>query len=334
MITGGYGLIGSHVEDALSHAGHQVVIFDIRPSPYLRSDQTAVVGSVLDSEALARASEGCQAFYHFAAVADIGEANSKPVLAIEVNVMGTVKTLEAARQAGVKRYVLASSIYVYSQQGGFYRTSKQAAERLVENYFEHYALPFTVLRFGSLYGPRADLTNTVYRMVNQALNERRLTYEGSGREIREYIHVLDSAAAAVEILQADYENEIVHLTGHDRMTTRDMMEMIAEIVGGNVSLEMDTGAMEGHYVRTPYSYTPKLGRKLIRHTYIDLGLGLLDLLQHVDSNAPGDEGTWHDCRHSHWPRRIDRVPRQEYLSGRGASAGHLAATGGTGHGKD
>ncbi|MBI1868039.1 MAG: NAD(P)-dependent oxidoreductase [Methylocystis sp.] len=290
LVTGGSGFLGSHVADALSDAGHQVVIFDIRPSAYLRSDQTAVMGSVVDSEALARASEGCEAIYHFAAVADIGAANSKPGLAIEVNVMGTVKTLEAARQAGVKRYVLASSIYVYSQQGGFYRTSKQAAEHLVENYFERYALPFTVLRFSSLYGPRATSTNTIYRLVKQALNERRLTYEGSGREMREYIHVLDCAAAAVEILQEDYENEIVHLTGHDRMTTRDMMEMIAEIVGGNVSLELNSGTMEGHYVRTPYSYIPKLGRKLIRRTYVDLGLGLLDLLQHVDNNAPAAGG--------------------------------------------
>ena len=285
LVTGGSGFLGSHTADALSDAGHEVAIFDIRPSAYLRSDQTAVVGSVLDVAALANAAQGCEAIYHFAAVADIAAANAEPSRAVEVNVMGTVNTLEAARQAGARRYVLASSIYVYSKQGGLYRTSKRAAENLVEDYFEQYSIPFTILRFGSLYGPRATSANTIYRVVAQALTERRLTYEGSGNEMRKYIHVADCAAAAVDILQPNHENQIVHLTGHDRMTTRDMLQKIAEIVGGDVTLELNSGSLEGHYLRTPYSYNPKLGRKMIRPSYIDIGLGLLDLMHHVSASS-------------------------------------------------
>lgn len=285
LVTGGAGFLGSHVADALSEAGHEVVIFDIGQSPYLRPDQRQVVGSVLDESLLANAIDGCDAVYHFAAIADIDVASKSPVKTVEVNVLGTTKVLEAARLHAIKRFVLASSIYVYSAQGSFYRTTKQACERLVEDFQTQFRLPFTILRFGSLYGPRADLSNSICRMVTQALRESRIEYDGSGQEIREYIHVRDGAAASVRILGEDFENEIVHLNGHERMTTRDMIDLINEIMGGRLEIKLNAGHMTGHYVHTPYSYTPKIGRKLIQQTYVDLGLGLLDLLQELDTKA-------------------------------------------------
>ncbi|MBX9633411.1 MAG: NAD(P)-dependent oxidoreductase, partial [Magnetospirillum sp.] len=187
LVTGGAGFLASHVADTLTEAGHEVVVYDVSPSTYLKPNQQQTVGSILDREALCQAAQGCDILYHFAAIADIGEASSDPVRTIEVNIMGTVNALEAARLAGVRRFVLASSIYVYSDQGSFYRTSKQACERLVEDYKDTFGLPYTVLRFGSLYGPRAGKTNAIYRMVDQALHEGKISYAGSGSEVREYI---------------------------------------------------------------------------------------------------------------------------------------------------
>jgi UDP-glucose 4-epimerase len=88
-----------------------------------------------------------------------------------------------------KRFVFASTVYVYSESGSFYRASKQAAERFVEAYYERYGLPFSVLRYGSLYGRRADQRNGIYRLLKQALEQRTIAYEGSAEAMREYIHV-------------------------------------------------------------------------------------------------------------------------------------------------
>lgn len=85
----------------------------------------------------------------------------------------------------------------------------------------------------------------------------------------------------------DNKNQIIHVTGHERMTTQNMMEMIAEILGSNITINVNTGDMPGHYFQTPYSYTPKRGRKLFRNTYIDIGLGLLDLIEHHHQRAIG-----------------------------------------------
>ena len=66
------------------------------------------------------------------------------------------------------------------------------------------------------------------------------------------------------------------------MTSRDMLKMINEILGGDIELNFQATNPVGHYMQTPYNYTPKLGRRLNRETYIDLGLGLLDCLQYID----------------------------------------------------
>lgn len=283
VVTGGSGFLGSHIGDALSAAGHETVIFDIVPSTWLRPDQKMIVGSVLNADAVAGATRGCEAIYHLAALADIDDSLERPREAVEINIMGTVNMLEAARAVGVRRFVFASSIYVYSNHGSFYRTTKQASENLIHDYHERFGLEFTVLRFGSLYGPRADAANGVHRLLSQALAERRINHYGTGDEVREYIHVLDAAAMSVDVLAPQFANQFIHLTGRERITSRDMLKMISEILGGGIELNFQATSPEGHYVQTPYNYTPKLGRRLIRDTYIDLGLGLLDCLQHLDS---------------------------------------------------
>jgi UDP-glucose 4-epimerase len=248
-----------------------------------------VIGSVLDAEAVKTAMEGCQAVYHLAALADINKAIHNPRETIEINIMGTLNMLEAAREHKIQRFVFASSIYVYSNQGSFYRTSKQACEHLIHDYHERFDLDFTVLRFGSLYGPRADEGNGVRRLLVQALSKSKIDYFGSGEEVREYIHVLDAAAMSVDVLADDFANQFIHLTGRERMTSRDMLAMINEIMGGKIELALNSSGQHGHYVQTPYNYTPKLGRRLMRSTYIDLGLGLLDCLQDLDHTIQNED---------------------------------------------
>jgi UDP-glucose 4-epimerase len=282
VVTGGSGFLGSHIADALSAAGHETVIFDIAPSRWLQPCQKMVVGSVLDPDTIASTVRGSDAVYHLAAMADIADTLDRPREAVEINVMGTVNMLEAARAIGVQRFVFASSIYVYSNHGSFYRTTKQACENLIDDYRERFGLEFTVLRFGSLYGPRADDSNGVHQLLSQALATRRIDHQGTGEEVREYIHVFDAAAMSVDILAPEYANQFIHLTGRERMTTREMLHMIREILGGDIELNFRGTGFQGHYVQTPYNYTPKLGRRLIKSTYIDLGLGLLDCLQTID----------------------------------------------------
>ena len=75
------------------------------------------------------------------------------------------------------------------------------------------------------------------------------------------------------------------------MTSREMLTMIREILGKDVAISFKSADQEGHYLQTPYNYTPRLGRRLTRSTYIDLGLGLLECLKEIDQSGRAEQGT-------------------------------------------
>ena len=124
----------------------------------------------------------------------------------------------------------ASTVYVYSDSGSFYRCSKAACEHYIETYRKQYKLNYTILRYGTLYGNRADTKNSVYRFITHAMIEGKITYPGDGCEIREYINVLDAAQASVEILSEDFVNEHVIFTGHSPMKVSELFMIIREIL--------------------------------------------------------------------------------------------------------
>ena len=282
LVTGGAGFLGSHIADNLTEDGHDVVIFDKEASPYLQlNTQVQVLGDICDAQALRVAVDGCDAIYHLAAIADVDYALRNPRPTIEVNVMGTLNVLEAARIQEVNRVVFASSIYVYSTSGAFYRTTKQACELMIQDYCDQFGVPFTILRFGSLYGPRADRNNAVHRMLKEAVEKQSITYGGTGDEAREYIHVQDAAAAAVHVLKTEYTGEILHLTGREKMLIKDLLSMINEIMGGSLAIRYGGKVSPGHYFQTPYSYLPKQGKKYSQEVHIDLGLGLLNCIEDI-----------------------------------------------------
>ena len=284
-VIGGGGFLGSHVCDQLTHSGYQVIIFDKKESEWKNSNQMMIVADILDQQALESAIEGCDAVYNFAAIADLDDALNRPIDTAKVNILGNIMVLEACRKYGVKRFVYASTVYVHSREGGFYRCSKHAAEQFVEEYQARYGLDFTILRYGSLYGPRSDHHNGLWRIINNALDKKRVYYEGSPEAMREYIHVVDAARASVAILDNDFKNEHIVLTGQEPMRVSDLLKMLAEILGISQTVEFVESGHAGHYIRTPYAYQTRLGRKYVPSLHVDLGQGLLEMISEVKANS-------------------------------------------------
>jgi len=281
IIFGGSGFLGSHVADALTSADYETVIFDIKESPHLQKGQEMFVGNILDKEAVGKAVAGCDVVYNFAGMADIQEAHARPVETVENNVLGNTIILEACRLNGVKRFVFASTVYVYSDAGSFYRSSKQACELIIENYKEVFGLQYTILRYGSLYGPGADETNWIYEILKQAITEGKITRHGDGEEIREYIHVEDAARCSVMILGDEFKNQSVIITGHQSIRVKDVMIMIREMLGNKIELEFLPADSRLHYEITPYTFNPKIARRFVSNSYLDLGQGLLQCLEQM-----------------------------------------------------
>ncbi|MBD5557871.1 MAG: NAD(P)-dependent oxidoreductase [Desulfovibrio sp.] len=278
-VFGGAGFLGSHICDKLSDAGHAVTIVDVRPSPWLRPDQKMIVGSILDEAVVDEAVDGADMVFNYAGIADIGEANSRPVDTARINVVGNVMALEACRKARVSRYVFASSLYVYGKSGGFYRCSKQSCEIYIENYQAMYGLPYTILRYGSLYGPRADCRNAIERFVHEALTKGVITYYGAPTALREYVHVDDAATATLNILAPEFANQNIIISGNQPMRVGDLFKMIGEMLGKELVIEYQNDPNSGHYQITPYAFMPKVGRKLVPPLTVDLGQGILRVME-------------------------------------------------------
>ena len=284
LVTGGAGFVGRHLVKELAKRKIRTVIFDrIPPQGGTHpAGVSSVVGDILDLDALTGAMNGCDLVFHTAAIAEIDETRRDPVRAMQVNVIGTVNCLEAARRSGIKRFLYASSVYASGSRGSFYRVSKQAGESLCKTYFEDFGLEYTILRYGSLYGREANHWNFIYGVCRDLLTTGEFTYSSSPDAIREYIHIDDAARETIRIaLDKEFINKSVLITGHQRLKMKEFFDMIQEILGKNITIHYQESKHQRHYIRTPYSFDVDVPVRVNLSRYVDISEGILDCLKEV-----------------------------------------------------
>jgi UDP-glucose 4-epimerase len=252
LVTGGAGFIGSHVVDQLISAGHEARILDLVVSPWHDPGEVpTVVGDLTDEAAVAEAVSGCQAIFHLAAMADVNEVVTDPARTDRVNVHGTFTLLEAARAAGVERFLYASTIWVYGNAPGpephdedtpltlpphLYTATKLAGEMYCRAYGSLYGLPATILRFGIPYGPRARPAAVLPAFIAKARAGEPLTVAGDGRQTRQFIYVEDLAEGMVAALAPAAAGRVYNLVGDELVTVRQVADTVRALVA-DVPLE-------------------------------------------------------------------------------------------------
>ena len=281
VVFGGSGFLGSHVVDILSDRGYEVVIFDILESPYLKENQKMIVGDILDYDKILETLKDVDYVFHFAGIADMDIAQLEPIETVKKNILGTTYILEACRQNKIKRILFASTIYVYSELGGIYRSSKQSCEFLIENYKEIFGLNYTIMRYGSLYGRRANDFNFIKKVITDALLGKKIYRKGDGSEIRSYINAKDAAIASADLLVEDFKNKYIVINGTQTMPVKNVLNMIREIIGKEVEIEYLDEKYKFHYEITPYSFRPRIATNYVLNNYHDLGQGILDCIYEV-----------------------------------------------------
>jgi UDP-glucose 4-epimerase len=255
LVTGGAGFIGSHVVDRLCAQGHEPRIFDLVHSPYLNGDVESVVADLLDRRTLDKAMSGCGAVIHLAAVADVNEVVADPTRAEVVNARGTQVALESAREAGVPRFLYASTVWVYGGAVGdgrpldessplvvpnhFYTATKLAGEMYCRSYAEMYGMGQVTLRFGIPYGPRSRSTAVVAAFVERALAGKSIIVAGDGRQSRQFVYVEDLAEGVVAALGADPPPAIYNLVGTESITVMAVAEHVRDLVANVPIVHVD-----------------------------------------------------------------------------------------------
>jgi UDP-glucose 4-epimerase len=245
LVTGGAGFIGSHVVDKLRVEAHEPRILDLVPSPY-HSDVETVLGDLCDPDVVQQALDGVDAVLHLAAVADVDLVAKDPTLTDRVNTRGTQVLLEGVRRCGVKRFVYASTIWVYGDAAGpealdedtalglpkhFYTATKIAGEMYTASYGELYDVQWTILRFGIPYGPRARPTAVVPAFTAKALAGQPLTIAGDGTQSRRFVYVEDLAEGVVAALVPQAANRVYNLVGRENTSVRAIARAVRDVVG-------------------------------------------------------------------------------------------------------
>ena len=249
LVTGGSGFIGSHVVDKLRERNITVRIFDM-VYPTHRSDVEFYHGSLLDFEAV-RMAGNVDYIIHFGAVANVNDVVAEPLRSENINVRGTINVLETARRSDmVKRVIYVSTIWVYGETDGvlldedtplarpshLYTATKLIGEYYCHCYNTHYELPYTILRYGIPYGPRARAATVVSLFVDKALNGEPLTVAGDGTQYRKFVYVEDLAEGTVLGLKKVAENRTYNLEGDEIVTINRLAELVKEYVNPEVEI--------------------------------------------------------------------------------------------------
>ena len=121
-------------------------------------------------------------------------------------------------------------MYVSGSHGSFYKCSKTSCEDFIKEYKKRYNLNYTILRYGSLYGPRSDEKNGLYRIIKKIIDSKKIYFEGDVEAVREYIHVQDAAKASIEILNKRFENISINITGQQSITMMNLLKILKEIL--------------------------------------------------------------------------------------------------------
>jgi UDP-glucose 4-epimerase len=218
LVTGGAGFIGSNLVRALLANGHAVNVLDNFLSGY-RSNLTAlpgahlVEGDVRDPEAVERAIAGCEVVFHLAASVGNKRSIDRPVDDAEINVIGTLRVLEAVRKHGVRKIVASSSAGIFGELKTLpiredhpvepdspYGATKLCEEKQCLAYSKLYGFEAVCLRYFNVYGPNQRFDaygNVIPIFVFQMLRGERLTIFGDGEQTRDFINVNDVVQANI-----------------------------------------------------------------------------------------------------------------------------------------
>jgi UDP-glucose 4-epimerase len=257
LITGGAGLIGSHIADRLIAEGFQeVVVLDNFSRGRRQNLQVAaasgkvtiVEGDIRDKKLLRRAMEGIDVVFHEAAIR-ITQCAEDPRLAHEVLATGTFNVLESALASSVKRVVAASSASVYGQAESFpteethhgyhnrtiYGAIKLYGEGLLRSFHEMYGLDYVALRYFNVYGPRMDAfgvyTEVMIRWMERLARGEACLILGDGAQTMDFVFVEDVARANLMAAKSSLTDEVLNVASGTETSLSELAATLGCVMG-------------------------------------------------------------------------------------------------------
>ncbi len=258
LITGGAGFIGSNLAAELIASNHQVVVLDSLMSGFKSNLEslrgvTFIEGDVRDGDTVLRAIEGCEAVFHLAASVGNKRSIDHPITDAEINVLGTLRVLEAARQSRVRKVVISSSAGIFGELKTIpigedhpvepdtpYGCTKLCEEKLGLAYAKVHSLEVVCLRYFNVYGPnqRFDAYGNVIPIFTfKLLRGEPITIFGDGSQTRDFIHVGDVVQANLKAAEASGLSGAFNIGSGTRVSIGDLAQALVTATGGHGRIE-------------------------------------------------------------------------------------------------
>ena len=309
LVTGGAGFIGSNLCEALLRLGHRVRCLDDlstgkQANVDLFADETGyefVRGDVKDPEVCRKACEGMDYVLHQAAWGSVPRSIEMPLFYCANNIQGTVNMLEAARQAGVRKFVYASSSSVYGDEPNLpktegregnllspYALTKRCDEEWAKQYTRHYGLPTVGLRYFNVFGRRQDpdgaYAAVIPKFIRQLLNGERPVIHGDGRQSRDFTYVDNVVEANLKacLAPSSADGEAFNIAYGGREVLIDIYHALTRALG--VSVEPVFGAPRPGDIRHSNADISKARRLLGYDPEYDFARGLAEAIEWYRKN--------------------------------------------------
>ena len=281
LVTGGSGFLGSHVADELAKKNYKVLLFDKKRAKKLKKNQKMIKGNLENIKLIKKYIKKCDYVFHFAGLSDLNDALSKPAETVTNNILATINLLKICQKYKIKRFIYASSIYVLSEQGGFYRVSKKAAEEYIEEFSKRLKLKFTILRYGTIYGTRSNNENGVRKIIYNAVKTGNVVYDGSSKSERKYINVKDAAKITAKILSKKYENKHLNVFGSKKIKVKEFLIKVKRILKIKNKIKFKNKKLLGHYVSDPSTFKFKKGLDITTSSYKNFDEDIKEIIQEI-----------------------------------------------------
>jgi UDP-glucose 4-epimerase len=261
LVTGGGGFIGSHLVDRLLELGHAVRVLDNFSTGHRANLRRTLAhielieGDLRDPDTVRRAMQGAEIVLHQGALPSVPRSVNDPRTSNAVNVEGTLNVLLAARDAGVRRVVVASSSSVYGDTPTLpkvetmpptprspYAISKLAAEQYTCTFAALYGLETVALRYFNVFGPRQDPTSQYAGVIalfcTAALHGQPYTLQGDGLQSRDFTYVENAVQANILAATApDVAGQVFNIACGQRITLLDMITILNRLIGRDLPIE-------------------------------------------------------------------------------------------------
>ncbi|MCE5250576.1 SDR family oxidoreductase [bacterium] len=269
LVTGGAGFIGSNIVETLLDGNAEVVVLDNLSTGKKENIEsfennrnfTFIEGTITDQKTCVRACDGADYVFHEAALCSVPLSIEKPEDTYEINIKGTSNVFLAAREAGVKRVVWASSTSVYGNPTVLpnvetmplcplspYAASKAAGEMLASAYSEVYGIPIISLRYFNVFGKRQD-PNSFYaavvpRFISLLMKGNAPTIYGDGLQTRDFVHIENVVQANIKAAtqsKPEAYGRAFNIGGGTKISINELYSMIAEELGCGITPQYSPG---------------------------------------------------------------------------------------------